>query len=73
MLDLDMSICCWQEMGPVPAQFAEAFGLVIQCRDRVGEQAVHAQSVHTLQQAMQPGTQAFPSYWDFSNQDYKEV
>uniref|UniRef100_A0A3Q3FC41 Minichromosome maintenance domain containing 2 n=1 Tax=Kryptolebias marmoratus TaxID=37003 RepID=A0A3Q3FC41_KRYMA len=61
------------EMGPAPAQFVEAFGLVVQCGERVGQQAVHAQSVHTLQQAMQPGIHHSPSYWEFSNEDYKEL
>lgn len=60
-------------MGPVPVQLADAFGLVIQCRDVGGEQALLAQTIHTLQQAVQPGKPLYPSYWEFSTQDYKEV
>nr|XP_040023274.1 minichromosome maintenance domain-containing protein 2 [Gasterosteus aculeatus aculeatus]XP_040023275.1 minichromosome maintenance domain-containing protein 2 [Gasterosteus aculeatus aculeatus]XP_040023276.1 minichromosome maintenance domain-containing protein 2 [Gasterosteus aculeatus aculeatus] len=61
------------EMGPVPVQLADAFGLVIQCRDVGGEQALLAQTIHTLQQAVQPGKPLYPSYWEFSTQDYKEL
>lgn len=60
-------------MGPVPTQLADAFGLVIQCRDMVGEHALLAQTVHTLQQAVQPGKPLYSSCWEFSTQDYKEV
>ncbi|XP_017262230.1 minichromosome maintenance domain-containing protein 2 [Kryptolebias marmoratus] len=69
----DLAVLGTAEMGPAPAQFVEAFGLVVQCGERVGQQAVHAQSVHTLQQAMQPGIHHSPSYWEFSNEDYKEL
>ena len=62
-----------QEMGPVPFQLADAFGLVIQCRDNVGEQALLAQTVHTLQQAVQPGKPHYPSCVELSTQDYREV
>ncbi|XP_056220463.1 minichromosome maintenance domain-containing protein 2 [Seriola aureovittata] len=61
------------EMGPVPIQLADAFGLVIQCRDTVGEQTLLAQTVHTLQQAVQPGKPLYPSCWGFSSQDYQEL
>lgn len=64
---------CEQEMGPIPIQLADAFGLVIQCRDMVREQTLLAQTVHTLQQAVQPGKPLYPSRWEFSSQDYQEV
>lgn len=60
-------------MGPIPVQLADAFGLVVQCRDTVGERALLAQTVHTLQQAVQPGKPLYSSTWNFSAQDYKEV
>uniref|UniRef100_A0A3Q3W6V7 Minichromosome maintenance domain-containing protein 2 n=1 Tax=Mola mola TaxID=94237 RepID=A0A3Q3W6V7_MOLML len=61
------------EMGAVPIQLADAFGLVVQCRDMVGDHAVLAQTVHTLQQAVQPGKSLYSSCWEFSTQDYKEL
>ncbi|XP_059183300.1 minichromosome maintenance domain-containing protein 2 [Centropristis striata] len=69
----DCAILGTAEMGPVPIQLADAFGLVIQCRDMMGEQVVLAQTVHTLQQAVQPGKPLYPSCWEFSTQDYKEL
>lgn len=60
-------------MGPVPIQLADAFGLVIQCRDTLGEHALLAQTIHTLQQAVQPGKPLYSSCWEFSTQDYQEV
>lgn len=60
-------------MGAVPAQLADAFGLVIECRDRVGEQALLAQTVHTLQHAVQSGKPHDPPCWEFSTEDYQEV
>ncbi|CAB1349811.1 unnamed protein product [Coregonus sp. 'balchen'] len=60
------------DMGPVPAQLAEAFGLVILCREAGGEQALLAQTVHTLRQAVQPGEPLYPSCIQFTTQDYQE-
>lgn len=60
-------------MGPIPIQLADAFGLVIQCRDNVGEQALLAQTVHTLQQAVQSGKPLYPSCVELSTRDYQEV
>lgn len=60
-------------MGSVPAQLAEAFGLVILCREAGGKQALLAQTVHTLRQAVQPGEPLYPSCMQFTTQDYKEV
>uniref|UniRef100_A0A3B3D9B3 Minichromosome maintenance domain-containing protein 2 n=1 Tax=Oryzias melastigma TaxID=30732 RepID=A0A3B3D9B3_ORYME len=62
-----------QEMGPVPLQFSEAFGLIIECKERVGQQAQLAQTLHTLQQAVHPGLLNYPLRWEFSTQDYAEL
>ncbi|XP_072234988.1 minichromosome maintenance domain-containing protein 2 [Leuresthes tenuis] len=69
----DSAVLGTAEMGPVPLQLAEAFGLVIHCGERVGEQALLAQTVHTLQQAVQPGKCHYASCWEFSTQDYQEL
>ncbi|XP_037311997.2 minichromosome maintenance domain-containing protein 2 [Pungitius pungitius] len=69
----DCAVLGTAEMGPVPVQLADAFGLVIQCRDVGGEQALLSQTIHTLQQAVQPGKPLYPSCWEFSTQDYKEL
>ncbi|KAM4718288.1 minichromosome maintenance domain-containing protein 2 [Anableps anableps] len=69
----DSAVLGTAEMGLVQAQLAETFGLVIQCGDRVGEQGVLAQAVHTLQQAVQPGSHPHPSCWEFSSEDYQEL
>uniref|UniRef100_A0A3Q1FH37 Minichromosome maintenance domain-containing protein 2 n=1 Tax=Acanthochromis polyacanthus TaxID=80966 RepID=A0A3Q1FH37_9TELE len=69
----DCAVLGTAEMGSVPLQLADAFGLVIQCRDRVGEEALLAQTVHTLQQAVQPGKPQYPSSWEFTTQDYQEL
>ncbi|XP_074549968.1 minichromosome maintenance domain-containing protein 2 [Halichoeres trimaculatus] len=61
------------DLGPIPIQLADAFGLVFQCRDVVGEQALLAQTFHTLQQAVQPGKPLYSSSWEFSTQDYQEL
>lgn len=57
-------------MGRVPVQLADAFGLIVQCRDNAG--ALLAQTAHTLAQAVEPGTPLYPSFV-FSSQEYKEV
>lgn len=59
-------------MGAIPVQLADAFGLVIDSRDMIGDQSLFAQTVHTLQQAVHPGKHLYSS-WEFSAQDYKEV
>ncbi|XP_018529465.1 minichromosome maintenance domain-containing protein 2 isoform X1 [Lates calcarifer] len=69
----DCTVLGTAEMGPIPIQLADAFGLVIQCRDMVREQTLLAQTVHTLQQAVQPGKPLYPSRWEFSSQDYQEL
>ncbi|XP_014870953.1 minichromosome maintenance domain-containing protein 2 isoform X1 [Poecilia latipinna] len=69
----DSAVLGTAETGPVPAQLAETFGLVIQCGDRVGERGAVAQALHTLQQAVQPGSHPHPSCWEFSTEDYQEL
>ncbi|KAM9337205.1 minichromosome maintenance domain-containing protein 2 [Symphorus nematophorus] len=69
----DSTVLGTAEMGPIPIQLADAFGLVIQCRDTVGEQALLLQTVHTLQQAVKPGKPLYSSCWEFSAQDYQEL
>ncbi|XP_069369126.1 minichromosome maintenance domain-containing protein 2 isoform X2 [Paralichthys olivaceus] len=69
----DCTVLGTAEMGPVPLQLADTFGLVIQCRDMMGEQALLAQTVHTLQQSAQPGKPLDPTCWEFSSQDYQEL
>ncbi|XP_069007782.1 minichromosome maintenance domain-containing protein 2 [Embiotoca jacksoni] len=70
----DCALLGTAEMGPVPVQLADAFGLAIQCRDGMGDQALLAQTVHTLQQAVQPGNPPLhPSCWEFSTLDYQEL
>ncbi|XP_061821375.1 minichromosome maintenance domain-containing protein 2 [Nerophis lumbriciformis] len=60
------------EMGPVPPQLAASFGLIVKCQDPAKEHAVLSLTVHTLQQAVQPGKYLYSSL-DFSTQDYKEL
>uniref|UniRef100_A0A673X0P0 Minichromosome maintenance domain-containing protein 2 n=1 Tax=Salmo trutta TaxID=8032 RepID=A0A673X0P0_SALTR len=69
----DSTVLGTVDMGPVPAQLAEAFGLVILCREAGGKQALLAQTVHTLRQAMQPGEPLYPSCMQFTTQDYQEL
>ncbi|XP_034998862.2 minichromosome maintenance domain-containing protein 2 [Hippoglossus stenolepis] len=69
----DCTVLGTAEMGPVPLQLADNFGLVIRSRDMMGEQALLAQTVHTLQQSVQPGKPLYPSCWEFSSQDYQEL
>ncbi|XP_061660993.1 minichromosome maintenance domain-containing protein 2 isoform X2 [Syngnathoides biaculeatus] len=61
------------EMGAIPPQLADSFGLVVQCTDHAGKQAAVAQTVHTLQQVVQPGLHLYPTLADFSSQDYKDL
>ncbi|RVE58752.1 hypothetical protein OJAV_G00198090 [Oryzias javanicus] len=70
---LDSAVLGTAEMGSVPLQFSEAFGLIIECKERVGQQAQLAQMLHTLQQAVHPGLLNYPLHWEFSTQDYTEL
>ncbi|KAI4884787.1 hypothetical protein NFI96_018752, partial [Prochilodus magdalenae] len=61
------------EMGPLPPQVAEAFGLLIQCREAIGHHPLHPMTVHTLRQAISPGEPLYPACMQFTTQDYKEL
>ncbi|XP_018596625.2 minichromosome maintenance domain-containing protein 2 [Scleropages formosus] len=58
------------EMGLVPAQIAEAFGLVIQCRS---DRYQFPLTIHTLRQAVTPGEPLYPACMQFTTQDYQEL
>lgn len=60
-------------MGSVPLQLAEAFGLVVQCRETSSDPLHLSMTVHTLKQAMFPGEPLYPACMQFTTQDYKEV
>ncbi|XP_062235581.1 minichromosome maintenance domain-containing protein 2 isoform X1 [Platichthys flesus] len=69
----DLTVLGTAEMGPIPLKLADNFGLIIRSRDMMGEQALLAQTVHTLQQSVQPGKPLYPSCWEFSSQNYQEL
>ncbi|KAM3593117.1 uncharacterized protein V6R79_006501 [Siganus canaliculatus] len=69
----DYAILGTAEMGPVTVQLADAFDLVIQCRDIIGEHDLLAQTNHLLQQAVTPGQPLYSSSWEFSTQEYQEL
>ncbi|CAG00661.1 unnamed protein product, partial [Tetraodon nigroviridis] len=60
------------DLGSISSQLADAFGLVVDSRDTMGDCSLFAQSVHTLQQAVLPAKHLY-STWEFSAQDYKEL
>ncbi|KAI7792468.1 minichromosome maintenance domain-containing protein 2 isoform X2 [Triplophysa rosa] len=61
------------EMGSVPLQLAEAFGLVVQCRETSSDPLLLSMAVHTLRQAILPGEPLYPACMQFTTQDYKEL
>lgn len=60
-------------MCPIPTQLADAFGLFIQCKDIIDKQALLAQTIHTLQEAVKPEVPMYTSCWNFSTEEYTEV
>ncbi|XP_055007163.1 minichromosome maintenance domain-containing protein 2 [Boleophthalmus pectinirostris] len=60
------------DLEPVQMKLADAFGLVIQCRD-VGEQGLLCHTAHALQHAVQLGACLYTSCMTFSTQDYQEL
>lgn len=60
-------------MGSVPLQLAEAFGLVVQCRETSSDSLLMSMTVHTLRQAIVPGEPLYPACMQFTTQDYKQV
>ncbi|TSK98482.1 MCM domain-containing protein 2 [Bagarius yarrelli] len=69
----DSVLLASMEMGPVPPQVVDAFGLVIQCREQGGNHSLLPMTVHTLKQAILPGTPVYPACMQFTTQDYKEL
>ncbi|XP_026860220.2 minichromosome maintenance domain-containing protein 2 [Electrophorus electricus] len=61
------------EMGPVPPQVTNAFGLVIQCREAGADHPCLPMTVHLLRQAISPGEPLYPASMQFTTQDYKEL
>ncbi|XP_053467372.1 minichromosome maintenance domain-containing protein 2 [Ictalurus furcatus] len=61
------------EMGLVPPQVVDAFGLVIQCREPGGNHPLLPMTVHTLRQAISPGEPIYPACMQFTTQDYKDL
>ncbi|RXN25790.1 MCM domain-containing 2 [Labeo rohita] len=61
------------EMGSVPLQLAESFGLVVQCRETGSNHPLLCMTAHTLRQAMSPGEPLYPASMQFTTQDYKEL
>ncbi|XP_033842204.1 minichromosome maintenance domain-containing protein 2 [Periophthalmus magnuspinnatus] len=68
----DCAVLGTADLGSVQIKLADAFGLVIQCRDNVGEQGL-CHTAHTLQQAVQPAASLYSSCMTFSTQDYQEL
>ncbi|XP_023679584.1 minichromosome maintenance domain-containing protein 2 isoform X2 [Paramormyrops kingsleyae] len=58
------------EMGSVPAQLAETFGLVVQCRHN---RTLLPLTVHTLRHAITPGDPLYPASMQFTTQDYQDL
>lgn len=60
-------------MSPFPVQLADVFGLLLQCKDTMGDEALLAQAMHTLRQAVHPEEPPYTSCWNFSTEEYVEV
>ncbi|XP_059390746.1 minichromosome maintenance domain-containing protein 2 isoform X1 [Carassius carassius] len=61
------------EMGSVPLQLAELFGVIVQCRETSSNHPLLSMTVHTLRQAMSPEEPLYPACMQFTTQDYKEL
>ncbi|XP_058621883.1 minichromosome maintenance domain-containing protein 2 isoform X2 [Onychostoma macrolepis] len=61
------------EMGSVPLQLAESFGLIVQCRETSSNHPLLSMTVHALRQAMSPGEPLYPACMQFTTQDYEEL
>ncbi|XP_076869483.1 minichromosome maintenance domain-containing protein 2 isoform X1 [Brachyhypopomus gauderio] len=61
------------DMGPVPPQVADTFGLVIQCQEAGAVHSCLPMTVHLLRQAISPGEPLYPACMQFTTQDYKEL
>lgn len=60
-------------MGSVPAQIAEAFSLLVQCREAGRDRSLLPLVVHTLRLAVRPGEPLYPACMQFTTRDYQEV
>ncbi|KAJ8413374.1 hypothetical protein AAFF_G00093700 [Aldrovandia affinis] len=73
-LKCDNAVLGSVEMGSVPAQVAEAFSLVVQCRVVGGDPgSLLPLAVHTLRLAISPGESLYPACTQFTTQDYQEL
>ncbi|KAG9347960.1 hypothetical protein JZ751_003977 [Albula glossodonta] len=72
-LKCDSAVLGSVEMGSVPAQIAEAFSLVIQCREAGGDSSLLPLAVHTLRLATRPREPLYPACMQFTTQDYQEL
>ncbi|XP_053717111.1 minichromosome maintenance domain-containing protein 2 isoform X4 [Synchiropus splendidus] len=61
------------DIGSVSMHLADAFGLVVQCQDEAGKDALATLTAHVLQQAVWPGEDLYPASIKLSCQDYKEL
>ncbi|XP_026218529.1 minichromosome maintenance domain-containing protein 2 isoform X2 [Anabas testudineus] len=69
----DSAILGIADIGPIAIQLVDAFGLLIQCKEMIGEQALLAQVNHTLLQAVKPEQPQYTSCWNFSTEEYTEL
>ncbi|XP_064189080.1 minichromosome maintenance domain-containing protein 2 isoform X1 [Anguilla rostrata] len=72
-LNSDSAVLGSAEMGPVPAQIAEAFSLLVQCREAGRDRSLLPLVVHTLRLAVRPGEPLYPACMQFTTQDYQEL
>ncbi|XP_029004593.1 minichromosome maintenance domain-containing protein 2 isoform X2 [Betta splendens] len=70
---VDCAVLGTADMGPLPVQLSDSFGLLIQCRDTMGDQALLAQTIHTLRQAVQTDEPLYTPCWTFSTDEYVEL
>ncbi|TRY69915.1 hypothetical protein DNTS_015368 [Danionella cerebrum] len=61
------------ETGSVPLQLAEAFGLVVHCREESNNHPLLSMTEHTLRQAMASGEPPYMASMKYTSQDYKEL
>uniref|UniRef100_A0A672NQ15 Minichromosome maintenance domain-containing protein 2 n=1 Tax=Sinocyclocheilus grahami TaxID=75366 RepID=A0A672NQ15_SINGR len=61
------------EMGSVPLQLAESFGIIVQCRETSSNHRLLSMTMHTLRQAMPPEEPLYPACMQLTTQDYKEL
>ncbi|KAJ8376638.1 hypothetical protein SKAU_G00072180 [Synaphobranchus kaupii] len=72
-LNNNSSVLGSAEMGSLPAQIAEAFSLLIQCRETGRDRSLLPLVVHTLRLAVSPGEPLYPACMQFTTRDYQEL